>query len=80
MVVRHALRSVVVWVHPDGAGHDDNPISIAFQRVGDHVDRPLVDRASKLESGDRIEVEYTEIKSGTNLSNRGRSIEMIDPL
>lgn len=45
------------------------PVGYAFQAKGDSVDVSLVERASRLESGSDVVIEYVEIAEGWNLAS-----------
>ena len=65
--------NIVVWMRGEGDG-DAEPIPVAFQRFGDHVDPVMIETAAELQAGDVVHVQYTQIAEGQRTINLGRSI------
>lgn len=70
--------NVVVWIRPDRAADDSEPLAVSFERFGEHVDPAVVEIAAELEPGDAVDVGYTQIAGGLATINLGRSIVKVD--
>ena len=63
-----------VWVRPERAPEDSEPMPVSFQRTPDHLDSAVLEVVEGLEPDDTVEVGYTQIAEGERTINLGRTI------
>jgi hypothetical protein len=62
--------NVVVWGRPEHAPPEGEPIGFVFQTKGEQADIELAERASRLEFGAQVVIDYTPLAGGWNLGTR----------
>ena len=66
--------NIVVWVRPEHAPADSEPISVGFQAAGEHADIGLAERAKNLQPGADVAIEYVTLSAQGHDTNLGRGL------